>query len=185
MAWVVAALALAGCGKSDVELAHKVVAEQLANPLTAKFTNVRVTDDGTVCGKIRGKDAAGEYTPYQRYVVIKKDSGFLAIIERDGNDPQVSALCGAAAVDEELHADATSADGFDVQIAAGSNMGALSDMTARLIEKGFVPNVARRDGVTVVLLGPFATKAEADEKKARLMAEQGIESFVVKHRPTP
>lgn len=182
LAVVMVVLALTGCG-SDVEVAHKAVADKLENPKSAKFTNVRVTDQGNVCGQVKGKDAAGVYGGYQSYAAIKSDGQFKVVFDPDGTNAEVRSLCGGGPVGAEDHAVADqSAGSWDVQIVSGSNMGALTDMTARLVEHGFVPVVVTRDGKTLVLMGPFASKTEADDKKAQLMSSQGIESVVVKHQ---
>ncbi|MDE1166268.1 MAG: SPOR domain-containing protein [Pseudomonas sp.] len=180
---VVAVLALAGCG-SAVESAAKVVLQQLDNPKTARFANVRTTQKGDICGQVRTKDAAGKYTAYQNYAAIKTADGFTAILDKDGNNPDVRAVCGEGqeitqAVDDT---DQTSATGWEVQIVDGANMGALSDMTTRLIEHGFASNVATRDGVQQVYLGPFDTREAAEQKRSELLASEGIKSVVVKHK---
>ncbi|PVZ13813.1 MULTISPECIES: SPOR domain-containing protein [unclassified Pseudomonas] len=171
-----ALLALAGCD-NDVTQAHKAVAAQLENPSTAKFANVRPLAQGNVCGQVRGKDAAGNYTPYVSYVAIKAEDGYHAILDPRGDNEAVRTICGSPAPEQ---AEADAGNGWEVRIADNA-MGALSDMTSRLIEKGFVANVATRNGKTEVYLGPFATQAEAQAKKAELMASQGIEAFVVPH----
>lgn len=182
LAVVMAVLALTGCG-SDVEVAHKAVADQLANPGSAKFTNVRVTDQGNVCGQVKGKDDAGVYGGYQSYAAIKSDGQFKVVFDPDGSNTEIRTLCGGVPVSEQAYADPGQAVGsWDVQIVSGSNMGALTDMTARLVERGFIPSVVARDGEQQVLIGPFADKAQADDKKAQLMSSMGIESVVVKHR---
>ncbi|MNP36997.1 Sporulation related domain protein [compost metagenome] len=181
LAVVMAVLALTGCG-SDVEVAHKAVADKLENPKTAKFTNVRTTDQGNICGQVKSKNAAGMYGGYQSYAAIKTDGQFKIVFDPDGSNAEVRSLCGAGPAVAREHDPAAQANGsWDVQIVSGSNMGALTDMTARLVEHGFIPTVETRDGVQQVLIGPFASKAEAEEKKAQLMASQGIESVVVKH----
>nr|WP_238935124.1 SPOR domain-containing protein [Pseudomonas typographi] len=182
---VIAALAaLAGCG-SDIEEAHKAVAALLQNPSTAKFTNVRPLAHGNVCGQVRGKDATGNYTGYQSYVAIKAEDGYHAIIDTDGNNQAVRTVCGSPPPAEPAEpASAAASNGWEVRI-ADSAMGALSDMTSRLLERGFVANVATRNGKTEVYLGPFSTQAEAEAKKAELMASQGIESAVVPHPAEP
>lgn len=180
-----AALVLGGCG-SAVEEAHKAVSAQLQFPSTAKYTNVRSTAQGNVCGQVRGKDAAGAYTPYQSYVAIKTENGYQAVIDRDGQNQIVRAACGLPLTDESATEDgaAQSAEaGWEVLI-ADSSMGALSDMTSRLVEHGFMASVVNRGGKNQVYLGPYNTKAEAEEAKAKLMASQGIESTVEPHKPT-
>ncbi|WP_166360223.1 SPOR domain-containing protein [Pseudomonas akapageensis] len=182
LAVVMAVLALTGCG-SDVEVAHKAVADKLQNPKSAKFTNVRTTDQGNICGQVKSKDASGVYGGYQSYAAIKNDGQFKVVFDPDGTNAEVRTLCGAGPISGEEHAAADqAAASWDVQIVSGSNMGALTDMTARLVEHGFVPVVVTRDGKPLVLIGPFTSKAEADDKKAQLMASQGIESVVVKHQ---
>jgi cell division septation protein DedD len=58
---------------------------------------------------------------------------------------------------------------------------AISDLTARLIEHGFSSHIAKIDGVDQVLIGPFATEAEAQEKKAVLSAKLDIDSQVIEY----
>lgn len=60
-------------------------------------------------------------------------------------------------------------------------MGALTDMTARLIERGIPSSVVYREGKPVVLLGPYADKAAALAQKADVMARLGIDSVVIQH----
>lgn len=178
-----AVLMLAGCG-SAVEESAKAVLLHLDNPKTARFTNVRTTTRGDVCGQVRQKDASGKFEGYRNYAAIKTEDGFTAIIDEDGNNPKVREVCGEGqevAADDATPAPATAANGWDVQVVEGANMGALSDMTSRLIENGFVASVAQRDGKQVVYLGPFHTQAEAEQKRAQLLASQGIKSVVVEH----
>lgn len=179
---VIAALAaVAGCG-SDIEEAHKAVAAQLQNPSSAKFTTPRVLPHGNVCGQVRSKDASGNYTGYQSFAAIKAEDGYHAILDTDGHNPQVKTLCGSATPEAGQAAD--NGNGWEVLIAANA-MGALSDMTSRLLEKGFFANVAQRNGKTEVYLGPFSTQAEAQAKQAELMSTQGIEAAVVPHPAEP
>ncbi|MFF7709426.1 SPOR domain-containing protein [Pseudomonas sp. NPDC007930] len=171
-----AALALAGCG-SDVEEAHKAVAAQLQNPAAARFTTPRTLAHGNVCGQVREKGGNGQYGPYRSFAAIKAEDGYHAIIDTDGNNPAVRTICGAP---EAQSVAVDNGNGWEVRIAPNA-MGALTDMTARLVEHGFMANVASRDGKTEVYLGPFPTQAEAEQKKAELMASQGIEADVVPH----
>jgi len=175
---VAAMVLMAGCG-SDVSTSSKAVSQLLENPGTAKYANVRTTPQGNVCGQVKSKDSSGNYGGYQSYVALKTADGFTAILDKDGNNAQVQAACGPALPQPVEAAVATS--GWEVQIVQGSNMGALSDMTSRLVEHGFMASIAQRDGVTQVYLGPFADKAEAERKKAELMSGQGIEAVVVPH----
>jgi cell division protein FtsN len=173
---------MAGCG-SDVSTSSKAVSQLLEHPESAKYTNVRVTPQGNVCGQVKSKDASGNFGGFQSYVALKTADGFKAILDKDGNNAEVQAACGPSLPPAPAVAAGASA-GWEVQIVQGSNMGALSDMTSRLVEHGFMASIAQRDGVTQVYLGPFADKAEADAKRAELMASQGIESVVVAHQAT-
>ncbi len=179
-----AVLMLAGCG-SAVEESAKAVLLHLDNPKTARFTNVRTTPKGDVCGQVRQKDASGKFEGYRNYAAIKTEDGFTAVIDEDGNNPKVRAVCGEGqevAGSDAAPAAVTSASGWEVQVVDGANMGALSDMTSRLIENGFVASVTQRDGKQLVYLGPFQTKEEAEQKRAQLLASQGIKSVVVEHQ---
>ncbi|WP_263262061.1 SPOR domain-containing protein [Pseudomonas entomophila] len=179
---VAVVLALAGCG-SAVEEGHKAVAAQLENPGSAKFTNVRTTPQGNVCGQVKGKDASGNYGSFQSYAAIKTDSGYQAVLDRDGTNIVVRAACGAPVAETPEVAPGDAANGWDVRI-ADNNRGALSDMTSRLVEHGFMASVVSQNGQPRIFLGPFTSRAEADSTRDRLMATQGIESVVEPH-PAP
>lgn len=183
LAVVVAVLALVGC-ENDVERAHKQVAESLQNPKTAKFANVRISEQGTICGQFRGKDDSGTFVPYRSYVAVKKGTEYDIIIDQNPGDLlRIREVCGGA--DLQRSADALAGQpapqGWDVEIIQGANMGAVSDTTARLIEKQIPSTVIKRDGKPVVLLGPHPDKATADAQKADVMARLGIDSVVIQH----
>jgi len=72
------------------------------------------------------------------------------------------------------------APAWDVLIAEPK---AVSDLTDRLIEHGFPSFVAVRDGKERVLLGPFSSKAEAEEKRAQLALKMSYQASVVDHQP--
>lgn len=181
---VAAMVLMTGCG-SDVSTSSKAVSQLLENPASAKYANVRVTPQGNVCGQVKTKDASGKFGGYRSYVALKSAEGFTAILDTDGNNAEVRAACGPSLALAGETATTSATAGWEVQIVQGSNMGALSDMTSRLVEHGFMASIAQRDGVTQVYLGPFADKAEAEGKRAELMASQGIESVVVAHQEAP
>ena len=182
LAVVMAVLALAGC-ENEVEGVHKQVAEHLGNPSKAKFANVRIDTQGTICGQVRDKDAQGQYTPYRSYVAIKREGGYDIIVDETGNDLRIRESCGGAALQRRADAlaDQPAPDGWDVEVVQGANMGALTDITARLLEKGIPSSVEYRDNKPVVLMGPFATKAEAQARKDDVMARLGTDSIVIQH----
>ncbi|MDR2306836.1 MAG: SPOR domain-containing protein [Paucimonas sp.] len=182
LAVVMAVLALAGCD-NEVEGVHKQVAEHLSNPKTAKFANVRFDTQGSICGQVRGKDDAGQYEPFRSYAAIKHGDQYEVLIDETGNNLRIREVCGGADLQRraEALADQPAPQGWDVEVIQGPNMGALTDMTARLIEKGIPSSVEYREGKPVVLMGPFPSKAEADARKAEVMAKLGTDSIVIQH----
>lgn len=176
---VMAMLALSGCGTA-FERAHEAVSQLLENPKTARFTNVRTTEQGNYCGQVKGKDAQGVYGPYRSYAAVPHGDEFEVVIDTDGNDPRVREVCGSA---EELlpSVDVAEQPGqrWEVRIVSGRNMGSVTDMAARLVENGFIASFVQREGQTVVYLGPFDSKAAAEKERARLMGSRGIESVVM------
>ncbi|MHC6226078.1 SPOR domain-containing protein [Pseudomonas sp. X10] len=185
VAVVMAVLVLAGC-ENEVEGVHKQVAEHLQNPKTAKFANVRIDTQGSICGQVRGKDDAGTFEPYRSYVAIKHDGQYEILIDGVGDAGtilRIREVCGGADLQRRADAlaDQPAPDGWDVEVIQGPNMGALSDMTARLIEKGIPSSVEYRNGKPVVLMGPFPSKAEAEARKADVMARLGTDSIVIQH----
>ncbi|MFJ2545420.1 SPOR domain-containing protein [Pseudomonas sp. NPDC087612] len=183
VAVVMAVLALAGC-ENEVEGVHKQVAEHLQNPKTAKFANVRFDQQGIICGQVRGKDDAGVFVPYRSYVAIKQAAGdYQLIIADQGSNLAIREKCGGADLQRaaDAAADKPAPQGWDVEIVQGANMGALSDMTARLIEKQIPSSVVYRNGKPVVLLGPYPDKAQAEAQQADVMARLGTDSIVIQH----
>ncbi|MFR0672121.1 SPOR domain-containing protein [Enterobacterales bacterium AW_CKDN230030176-1A_HGKHYDSX7] len=182
LAVVMAVLALAGCD-NEVEGVHKRVAESLARPDTAKFANVRISPEGTICGQFRGKDQAGQYEAYRSYVAIKQGSDYQIIVDESGNDLRIREVCGGADLQRRADAlaDQPAPEGWDVEVVQGANMGAMTDMTARLLEKGIPSSVEYRNGKPVVLMGPFPSKAEAEARKTEVMAKLGTDSVVIQH----
>lgn len=91
---VLAGLALAGCGKSDIDRAREAVAEQLTDPSSAQFRNEWSKKDGWVCGEVNSKNAMGGYVGFKRYTVIWKDGGGQTVsFEGEGESSLDRALC--------------------------------------------------------------------------------------------
>ncbi|MBF8793485.1 hypothetical protein QFA96_22950 [Pseudomonas sp. Ap32] len=86
---------LAGCGKSDIDLAREAVAEQLKDPASAQFRNERVVgNDRTVCGEVNGRNSAGAYAGFTSYAALRKDDGsYMALLESEGQKVIVSSTC--------------------------------------------------------------------------------------------
>lgn len=64
---------------------------------------------------------------------------------------------------------------------------AVSDLSGWLIEHSFVSSVVREEGKTRILMGPYASKAEAEAKQTEVLAaltkakKQNIEVLVIEH----
>lgn len=92
--------------------------------------------------------------------------------------------CGAGKSDKPVKVQApavvqVTAPQWDVLVAEPK---AVSDLTDRLIEHGFPSFVAVREGKERVLLGPFNSKAEAEEKRAQLAMKMSYAASVVDHK---
>ena len=67
----------------------------------------------------------------------------------------------------------------------GETTQAVSDLSGWLIEHSFVSNVVRENGKDRILLGPFASKAEAEARQAQVSAalvkakKQNIETLII------
>lgn len=59
---------LPGSDQNKIEAAQARVAEELRDPASAQFRNVR-TKDGWVCGEVNGSNAYGAHAGFQRFVV--------------------------------------------------------------------------------------------------------------------
>ncbi|MDY7560598.1 SPOR domain-containing protein [Pseudomonas sp. 10B1] len=91
--------------------------------------------------------------------------------------------CGEGAADKPAKVQATtvaqvSAPQWDVLV---EDPKAISDLTDRLVEHGFPSFVAVRDGKERVLLGPFNSRAAAEEKRAQLALKMSYQSSIVDH----
>jgi cell division septation protein DedD len=92
--------------------------------------------------------------------------------------------CGAGKPDKPMKVQApavvqVTAPQWDVLVTEPK---AVSDLTDRLIEHGFPSFVAVREGKERVLLGPFNSKAEAEEKRAQLAMKMSYAASVVDHK---
>lgn len=76
--------ALAGC--SDTGSAKTAVADQMKDPSSAQFREVRRVDDA-VCGEVNGKNSFGAYSGFQRFFVV------------DGQEPVLEPSEAGAALD--------------------------------------------------------------------------------------
>ncbi|AIG01996.1 SPOR domain-containing protein [Pseudomonas fluorescens] len=89
----------------------------------------------------------------------------------------------------KAQAPAVAAVQWDVLVRSPDNkLQALTDLTAWLLENGFTFYLAKEDGKDLVLLGPFASKAEAEAKQTQLQErlvkkkKTDAESLVIEHK---
>ncbi len=62
---------LAGCSSEpDTSEARKAVLAQMRDPDSAKFRNVELNSNGTVCGEVNGTNAFGGMTGFQPFAYI-------------------------------------------------------------------------------------------------------------------
>lgn len=81
---------------------------------------------------------------------------------------------------------------WDILVRSPDNkLQALTDLTAWLLENGFTFYLAKEDGKDLVLLGPFASKAEAEARQVQLQErlvkkkKTDAESLVIEHKARP
>ncbi|MDE1166266.1 MAG: SPOR domain-containing protein [Pseudomonas sp.] len=186
---VLAAMALGGCGNSAVENAHKAVAYQLMDPESAKFREDQVLADGSVCGQVNGKNAYGAYSGYNHYVARKAPTGFDVLIDLQGNNPQAAKLCGyPLAVVPVVAPAATHAVNeiagvkWSVQLASTSSPETARILSNKLAGYGFTPYVAREEGVSRVLVGPYDSRTVATQKLDELRHAHKLRGVLVRYR---
>jgi len=92
----------------------------------------------------------------------------------------------------KAQAPAVAAVQWDILVRSPDNkLQALTDLTAWLLENGFPFYLAKEDGKDLVLLGPFASKAEAEAKQTQLQErlvkkkKTDAESLVIEHKARP
>lgn len=74
-----------------------------------------------------------------------------------------------AVIESQPQTGAIAAQEWDVWVGAPDHkLQALTDLTAWLLEHGFSFYIVKTDGKDEVLLGPFASKAEAEAKQVQL-----------------
>lgn len=70
-ATIVSLVMCSGCNSSDAKAIAKVesaILEQLRDPSSAIFSNVRVVGGGVVCGEVNSKNGFGGYVGRQRFL---------------------------------------------------------------------------------------------------------------------
>ncbi|WP_029294212.1 SPOR domain-containing protein [Pseudomonas [fluorescens] ATCC 17400] len=89
----------------------------------------------------------------------------------------------------KAQAPAVAAVQWDILVRSPDNkLQALTDLTAWLLENGFTFYLAKEDGKDLVLLGPFASKAEAEARQVQLQErlvkkkKTDAESQVIEHK---
>ncbi|VVO04955.1 hypothetical protein PS834_02979 [Pseudomonas fluorescens] len=89
----------------------------------------------------------------------------------------------------KAQAPAVAAVQWDILVRSPDNkLQALTDLTAWLLENGFTFYLAKEDGKDLVLLGPFASKAEAEARQVQLQErlvkkkKTDAESLVIEHK---
>ena len=92
----------------------------------------------------------------------------------------------------KAQAPAVAAVRWDILVRSPDNkLQALTDLTAWLLENGFTFYLAKEDGKDLVLLGPFASKAEAEARQVQLQErlvkkkKTDAESLVIEHKARP
>lgn len=95
LALVALAMAIAGCGSSDIDKARQAVAEKLNDPGSAQFRNERSEKGGWVCGEVNGKNAFGGYIGFKRYTVTWMPDGSNVVALEGENETSVDRInCG-------------------------------------------------------------------------------------------
>lgn len=198
------ALALAGCGDSAVQDAHKAVAYQLMDPASAQFREDRELADGSVCGQVNGKNSYGAYSGYGHYFARKGADGFQVVMDQSSTNAAAAQACGypLAAVPPPAPVSApvksvASSKGpneiagvrWSVQVASTSP-GAAGTISKKLAGFGYTPYVTREDNVSRVYVGPFESRSDATHKLDQLRHDHKIRGVVVRYRgvgdlPTP
>lgn len=82
---VLVSFLLSACIERDAE---KAAAEQLIDPDSAKFRNLRTIENAAgefVCGEINGKNRMGAYNGFSRFIYV--NSSRLAFLESDEPNP--------------------------------------------------------------------------------------------------
>ena len=62
---------------------------------------------------------------------------------------------------------------------------AVSDLVARLLDRGLSSSVVVENGEQRIWVGPFTSEAQAQEKKALIMSKLSLDSIVIEHQAIP
>lgn len=94
-----------------------------------------------------------------------------------------------AVTESQPQAGAIAAQEWDVRVGPPDHkLQAITDLTAWLLEHGFNFYIVKTDGKDEVLLGPFATKEQAEAKQAQLTEKlarakkNDTESQIIEHK---
>ncbi|MGY4489755.1 SPOR domain-containing protein [Pseudomonas sp. TE3610] len=193
-------LALAGCGDSALESAHKAVAYQLTDPASAQFRGDRELADGSVCGEVNGKNSYGAYSGFGHYLARKGSDGFQVTLDQSSTNAVAAQACGyplavvptPAPAPASAPAPAVAASKGPAEIAgvkwsvqlASTSAGSAALMSKKLKGMGYAPYVAREDNVSRVFVGPFDSRSEATHKLDQLRHDHKIRGIVVRYRGT-
>jgi len=195
---VMVALALAGCGDSAVQDAHKAVAYKLMDPGSAQFREDRELADGSVCGEVNGKNSYGAYSGYGHYLARKGADGFQVVLDPQATNADAAQACGyplaalpapAPALAQAPAAPVVAAKGpneiagvkWSVKVASTSAESAAA-MSRKLAGYGYAPYVAREDNVSRVYVGPFDSKSDATRKLDQLRRDHKLRGVLVRYR---
>jgi len=191
------ALALAGCGDSAVQNAHKAVAYQLQDPGSAQFRADRELADGSVCGEVNGKNSYGAYSGFGHYLARKQADGFQVTLDPQARNASAASTCGyplvaaaaPAPVPSTTATPATSAKGvgdiagvkWSVQLVSTS-AGSARLLSQKLKGYGYTAYITHEDTVSRVYVGPFDSRSQATQKLDQLRRDHKMRGVIVRYR---
>ena len=190
------ALAVAGCGDSAVQNAHKAVAYQLQDPGSAQFRADRELGDGSVCGEVNGKNSDGAYSGFGHYLARKGAEGFQVTLDPQARNPEAATACGypLAAVQAPAPApapppvaEASKGVGEIAGVKWSVQLVSTSAGSARLVRQklkgyGYAAYVTHEDSVSRVYVGPFDSRSQATRKLDQLRREHKMRGVIVRYR---
>jgi len=84
------AAALAGCGDKEIETVKSDVTNNLKDPQSAQFKDVKKYSEGVICGSVNAKNAMGGYVGFSPFIFNGRQSNYLDMVPISGD---VSIFC--------------------------------------------------------------------------------------------
>lgn len=82
--------ASASASKEDIQGLKSAMEDRLKDADSAKFKDVRIAANGTVCGQVNAKNSYGAFAGFTPFIALKLAAGKFAVV---GISPEAAQVC--------------------------------------------------------------------------------------------